>query len=227
MITSEALKKRLLALLIVCSTMPKQDYHDLCEVMDEYKALIQWCPAQVDRTAYQALYKGFYGARHMTSKLSNNEKEDCWKNYFKLLAEQPQAKRSLQEIIEILHPLTHRWEVSYSTKLLATADPWRPVIDRFVKKELHVKAPNRNATDFVEVWCSIYAEIEKIYNEVLVSNDDGDFVKHFDEVFPSLRDLTPVKKIDVLLWQGSRLTSGGQKNRIRRYQKAFIALTNQ
>ena len=227
MITSDGLKKRLMSLLTVCAAMSGRDYDDLCEVMWEYKALIERCPEQVDRPAYQALYKGFYGARHMTAKLSNHEKENCWKQYFKLLAEQPQAKRSLQEIIETLRPLTHRWEVSYSTKLLATADPQRPVIDRFMREELHIKAPKRNASNFVEVWCSIYVEIEKIYGEVLANDDGGNFVKQFDEVFPLLSDLTPVKKIDVLLWQGSRLASGGKKSRIRRYQKAFNALTNQ
>ena len=107
----------------------------------------------------------------MTAKLSNCEKENCRKHYFKLLAKRSLAKRSLQEITEPLRPLTHCWKVSYSTKFLVTADSLRPVIDRFVKKELQVEASNRNAADFVDVWCSIYAESEKIYSEALESAD--------------------------------------------------------
>ena len=56
MIPSGALKKRLMALLTVCSEMSRRDHDDLCEVMREYQTQIARCPKQVDRPAYQALY---------------------------------------------------------------------------------------------------------------------------------------------------------------------------
>ena len=221
MINAKELKARLIQIISDIKRLSgnNRKKENICSKMEMYKQLIDGYPNNIKRASYQKMYCRFYYAYRMTSKLSRAKKIRAWKRYFQLLQEQRELKRELKDIIDELLLVTRRREVSYGSKLIATEDPNRPVIDFFVRKELDITPPDRNSDDFVDDWCSIYVEIEKIYGEVLAGNDGRDFVKQFDEVFPSLKDLTPVKKIDILLWQGSRLVPGGKKSRCQRSQR--------
>lgn len=192
---------------------------EICEVMDEYKALMKCCSELVDTQEYQNLFRSFYMAGRMTDESA----EKVWKGYFDLLKNQKVSKRPFGDVLADVCRVTGRKEVVFSTKLVATADPHEPVIDRNVRGALEV-----DEKDILRDWssgcCSIYEALRGLCHEILTSVSADAFIKRFDTVFPSLSDLTSEKKINVILWQRDVLLAPSEKTKIPQHRERLAAL---
>ena len=221
MLKVETLQECLTEILTSCERgIPGEKViQEIYEVMDEYKVLIECCPELVDTQEYQNLYRSFY----MAGRMADGSDEKVWKGYFDLLKNQKVSKRSFDEVLADVCCVTGRKEVVFSTKLVATADPHEPVIDGNVRDALGI-----DKKDVLRDWpnscCSIYEALRGLYHEFLTSASADSFIKRFDAVFPLLADLTPEKKIDVLLWQRDVLLTPSKETKIPQHRERLAAL---
>lgn len=108
---------------------------------------------------------------------------------------------SFEPIIRDLHRATGRIEASFASKLLATVKSDMPVYDSWVRINLSLRARTGAAAQRIPELCEDYALIASIYREMVAHPEYSSLRHGFDSSLPTLRDLSDVKKIDLLLWQ--------------------------
>ena len=67
-------------------------------------------------------------------------------------------------------------------------------------QNLGIKVPEVDKEEKIRIIISYYREIEKWYESFLQTEDAKKCVKKFDELLPSYRWFSVVKKIDFFLW---------------------------
>ena len=133
------------------------------------------------------------------------QRKPAWYDaYYHLMEEQPIKNRSFEELLRELL-LYGNVEVSFSSKLLSTIDPNRPIWDQYVLKNLGLygdwKSFNpRPKEDRIKKAVSLYNEIELWYKDFLNSQPGEDCIKEFDAVLPKYTNIiSSTKKIDYML----------------------------
>ena len=126
--------------------------------------------------------------------------QDWQKYYYDLMAESKIKKYDYFKILNCMYNLTKRYEASFSSKLFATLNPEKPIIDRFVLANLNLKLPSASNPQRIDNINKIYQEIIKSYNDVLQADEGRYLVERFDAEYPSV-NVTNVKKIDFILWK--------------------------
>jgi hypothetical protein len=141
---------------------------------------------------FQRRFNGFYRVRRNAS----------WQTVFYGLLEQQKARRdSFSTVLRQLHAGTGRIEASFASKLTATVDPGGPVIDAIVLQNLglRLKATGQVETRLASI-LAVHDQIAALYSEYLATAAGERLVKRFTDSYPN-RDLTPVKMLDLVLWQ--------------------------
>jgi hypothetical protein len=144
---------------------------------------------------FQTKFKGVYRVR---------QKPGAWyRSYFEFM-EQNKGKRPT--FAQVLGELRARigndaYEPSFSSKLVASIDPWSPVWDDYVLKNTGHKPPayysKTKHTDAV----AAYASIVDWYRTFMKSPDGLTWVRLFNENVSNYYRITDIKKIDFILWQ--------------------------
>ena len=88
---------------------------------------------------------------------------------------------------------------SFSSKLVATLNPSKPVWDSVVLKHFELKPPANNKERLQKI-LNVYKEIEKKYAGLLASAEGKEMILEFDKKFPS-SGITELKKLDLIIWQ--------------------------
>ncbi len=140
---------------------------------------------------FQRKYNGFYKMRQRSS--------DYYQTYFSFMEQKKSTGVSFEDTLKQLSKLG-RIEMSFSSKLVATIDPTKPVLDEFVLKNLGLSKPKSYSKNRIEQTIELYNKIEKIYTDFLFTNEGKDLLSEFDRFFPGT-DLTDTKKLDLMLWQ--------------------------
>ena len=144
---------------------------------------------------YQRTFNGFYRVR----------RNAAWREiYFGILERGKAQLESLDDVLRTLHGATGRVEASFATKLIATLDPWQPVIDSVVLGNLGLKL--RLAGDIhqrVAETIKLHADLAQTFSSYLNSKGGHLFVQRFHDVFPAA-ELTEVKMLDLVPWQLGR-----------------------
>jgi hypothetical protein len=107
---------------------------------------------------------------------------------------------SFKEVFLYIHNETGRYEASFSSKLLATLNPDKPVWDRFVLENLGIKKVSYSSKDRDSQIISAYDKICKWYDDFMGNENAELIVSLFDEMFPDTK-ITATKKVDLFLWQ--------------------------
>lgn len=143
---------------------------------------------------FQKKYNYFYRIR----------RNEAWRNlYFNYLERQKNSSPSFEEILRYLYEQTGQIEPSFSSKLLATIHPDKPIWDQQVLGKLGLKlADSIDKKKKLNDAVALYDAIETRYKEILDSAEGKKALKLFDTYLPDYRDLTNVKKIDCILWAG-------------------------
>jgi len=95
---------------------------------------------------------------------------------------------------------TNRIEASFASKLVATIDPSKPVIDKFVLENFGLRLPRWGLRDREARTIDAYQALCQAYGDYL-RGPTGMLIRElFDRSFPGL-NLTDLKKIDLVLWQ--------------------------
>jgi hypothetical protein len=167
--------------------------------LERYKALLDDLSKKnvASDLGYQRIFNGFY-------KMQRRSKD--WYRYYFSLLEGKKADTSItfKDVIGQIHSDKGRIEPSFSSKLVATIRPEKPVYDKYVRENLSLKVPgaHMSAQDKVEGFITMYASLEEkiaglVKNPVFTKT----LRPAFDKKLRTYAHFTDVKKLDFLLWQ--------------------------
>ena len=142
--------------------------------------------------AFQRLYNRFYRVRR------NAEWQSAY--YEIMQREKAGAVLSFEDILREMHERTGNVEASFTSKMVATLDPGRPIWDSIVLEKLGLRLKGTTAQAKLENAISVYESIVGWYADYLATEDAARNIALFDELLPDYAWLTPVKKVDFLLW---------------------------
>ena len=103
-------------------------------------------------------------------------------------------------IISELFELTGRIEASFSSKMLATLNPSKPIWDRKVCDVLHLELTGKTKEEQLRNAISLYETLENWYAAYLPTANARENIRRFDKLLPAYTWLSDTKKIDYLLW---------------------------
>ena len=143
---------------------------------------------------FQKVYNGFYIVRR------NIEWRTAYYRLFESLKYQPP---SFEFILNKLFEKTGNIEASFSSKMLATLNPEMPIWDQYVLQSLNLSLNGKNRDEKILNAIKMYEQICGMYSEYLKTEESIESLTIFDTFLPEYSWISPVKKIDCLLW-GSR-----------------------
>ena len=156
---------------------------------------------------FQENYKKFYQLHLLLTHLREGvTSEQAERKYFDLLDSQRQSPLTFEVVLKtIFDEITECWNGSFASKLIATADDSKAVLDKNVLKELQVSHPSSGKKELrYEKWLKVYNKVNDLYKEFLSTSEGIEFIKEFNKKVTKLKDLSSIKKIDVLLWENTR-----------------------
>ena len=168
-----------------------------------------WLQSQVrfcnvkSNAEFQRVFSAFYRVR----------RDSIWKTqYFDLMES---AKANGIEFPEALRELSQRCgtvEASFASKLVATLDPSKPVIDKFVLEYFELQLPRWGSHDRELKTVGLYRELCDKYGALMQSPTGNLIREQFDGRYPNL-GVSELKKVDLVLWQ---IRAVLRKNCVRR-----------
>lgn len=93
-----------------------------------------------------------------------------------------------------------RVEASFSSKMLATLNPDKPIWDSHVLKQLGVVVPTGSVDSRVQQCIEIYEKLENEYDIFMKTEKARELIRKFDVLQPNYVGISPVKKVDYLVW---------------------------
>jgi len=141
--------------------------------------------------SFQHAFNAFYRVRR------NAEWRKC---YYKLFERAKKDHYSFADVIGCLYVETGNIEASFSSKMIATIDPDKPIWDQYVLQNLGLELKGKNPRERVENAILIYDRIETWYKDYLATEEARRNITEFDKWLPSYSWIPEIKKIDYLLW---------------------------
>ena len=140
---------------------------------------------------FQKRFSGFYRVRRGSR----------WKlEYFKLMEASKLNGIDFPEALKEINRRCGRVEASFASKLVATLDPSKPVIDKFVLNYFGMRLPRRGSQGREFKIVDLYNELGAKYVKLIESATGKLIRKNFDLRYPE-SPLTELKKVDLVLWQ--------------------------
>lgn len=141
---------------------------------------------------FQRLYNRFYRVRR------NAE----WQSSYYAIMEREKASLSTAfgDVLREMHELTGNVEASFTSKMIATLHPDKPIWDSLVLARIGLRLSGTTAQAKLENAVEVYGQIASWYETYLATEDAEKNIRLFDELLPDYAWLTPVKKVDFLLW---------------------------
>lgn len=141
---------------------------------------------------FQIQFNGFYKVR----------RNAAWQSvYYELLQREKSGPQPFSGVLRALHAGTRMVEASFASKLSASVDPNKPVIDSFVLKNLGLRLPRFGEVEArLSRIIELYDQIERIYACFLDTDIGRYLTTRFAELYPEQR-VTRVKMLDLVLWQ--------------------------
>ena len=141
---------------------------------------------------FQRRFDGFYRVR----------RGGPWRTEFFALMERSKSTGiDFAEALRAMRQSTNQIEASFASKLVATLEPSRPVIDKFVLENCELRLvrqgnPDRREKQAIEV----YGQLCRKYDDLLTSPPGLMIREMFNRRYPDA-NISEVKKIDLVLWQ--------------------------
>ena len=140
---------------------------------------------------YQRIFNGFYIVRR------NADWRKVYYDYFeRMKTKQP----TFEIILTYMFECTGQIEPSFSSKLLATIFPEKPIWDRYVVENLNLELTGKTKQERMKNAIALYADIEKWYEEFLQTDKAGECIEVFDRILPDYQWISDIKKIDCVIW---------------------------
>ena len=138
---------------------------------------------------FQTCFNGFYRVRRGPSWRSD---------YFALMESAKVTGIDFPHALKEINRRTGRIEVSFASKLVATLDASKPVVDRFVLENFELKLPR--CLDRYSKTVNLYNDLCDAYSD-FIRSPTGIMIRALFERQFSGTGITELKKIDLVLWQ--------------------------
>lgn len=140
---------------------------------------------------FQKRFSGFYRVRRGAA----------WREkYYQLMQASKAQGIAFEEALRVLKEGTGWLEASFASKLVATLDPTKPVIDKFVLKNLNLRLPYHGAADRERKIVGVYNQLCGKYEALMGSSIGSLILEEFQRLYPSA-NITDLKKFDLVLWK--------------------------
>jgi len=150
-----------------------------------------------DAQDFRRTFNGYYGVR----------RNALWRsNFYRLFEQAKTVPAEFETILGDLHSITGRIEASFVSKLLATLDPELPVLDSVVRAFLarHVPVPRFGGADQAVIFHSYLTDtMTRLAKTSQALEWSGKFAQCFESV-GGANKITIIKRLDFLIWAGSR-----------------------
>ena len=156
--------------------------------LDRYADIMHGDPASPE---FQRAFNGYYRIRR---------NEEWRRHYYDLFAKAKTECFSYEQIITELYRLTGNVEASFSSKMLATIDPSKPIWDQYVLQNLGLELTGRSQEEKLQNAVVLYDRIVKWYADYLTTDEARENISEFDQLLPEYSWISDTKKIDCLLW---------------------------
>lgn len=161
--------------------------------LDRYTGIMQQAKTtdiSKDRE-FQRLFNAFYRVRR---------NEDWRKIYYTLFEQMKQGSPGFESILQHLYEKTGRIEASFSSKMLATLCPEKPIWDRYVLENLGLTLDGGSKEQQLRNAVVLYHEIENWYAGFLTTDCALACLETFNNTFHGYTWISDIKKIDCFLW---------------------------
>jgi hypothetical protein len=157
-----------------------------------------WIQSEVKRSgdfyrneAFRRRFNRFYRVRRAAP----------WRDtFYSVMGRALRERLRFPAVLGLLYEATSRYEASFASKLVATLDPSKPVIDSVVLKNLGLRLPAAHAPDRSQRICQVYDQLAVCLSDFLSTDGGAHLVSAFQRRFPDAR-ITEVKMLDLVLWQ--------------------------
>ena len=140
---------------------------------------------------FQRTFNGFYIVR----------RNESWRKvFYEYFESVKNGNPTFESIITYLFESTGNIEPSFSSKMLATIFPEKPIWDRYVVQNLNMQLVGASKGEKLKNAISLYSDMEKWYTEFLSSEKGKECIRKFDRVLPDYKGISSVKKVDSILW---------------------------
>lgn len=163
--------------------------------ISQYLEIMELLPS-VDVAAdrdFQRKFNAFYRIRQRSA--------EWYKTYYAVMQQWKGTHLTFDGVLDRLWQDLHRYEPSFSSKLVATLDPDQPVWDRYVLDNTRTKAPSYASRDRLAQAKAAYRCIQTWYREFLGSHEGSLVVRLFSSAVKEHASITDLKKVDFVLWQ--------------------------
>jgi hypothetical protein len=154
---------------------------------------------------FQKMYNAFYRVR---------QKQATWyAAYYQLMQESKGKSPTFHFVLaELSSRLGGAYEPSFSSKLVATLNPWRPVWDKHVLKNTGHTPPSYSSPTKQADAIQAYASINAWYVDFMRTDKAKRWVRLFNENVDLYFKITDIKKVDFILWQTRRQPETANKS---------------
>ncbi len=142
-------------------------------------------------TVFQRTFNGFYIVR----------RNETWRKvYYDHFESVKGSTPTFASILTHLYEHTGNIEPSFSSKMLATIFPDKPIWDRYVVQNLNMELVGATKEERLSNAIALYADMEKWYADFLQTDKAKECIEAFERVMPDYKHISSVKKIDSILW---------------------------
>ena len=140
---------------------------------------------------FQRTFNGFYIVR----------RNETWRKvYYEHFENVKYGAPTFASILTHLYECTGNVEPSFSSKMLATIFPDKPIWDRYVIQNLNMELVGTTKDERLANAITLYSDIEKWYADFLQTDKAKECIEAFDCVMPDYKHISSIKKIDSILW---------------------------
>ncbi len=168
---------------------------------EDYKTIISLVnKVNVSESAdFQTAFDGYYRVR----------RKDTWRNAFYTYFESVKGNKdiSFDEIIDYIYNNLktvqgnpNPVEASFSSKLLATIDTNKPILDSQVLKNMGLSIVGETPEKRLQSAKKAYKDICDRFENYIGTDDCNEAVKLFNSYFPGCKAFSDCKKIDWFIW---------------------------
>ena len=157
---------------------------------------IMWLLPLVDVSrdrAFQRKFNAFYRVRQRP--------REWYEEYYSYLESNKGGTPKFDDVLDQIFLNLGKYEPSFSSKLVATLDPYQPVWDSFVLKNTDQKAPLYTDKNRVAKAKIVYMGIQDWYANYIASPEGKIVIAAFDSLVAENESITDIKKVDFILWQ--------------------------
>ena len=156
--------------------------------LDRYDEIMHGDPRS---ESFQRLFNGYYRIRR---------NQEWRKLFYNLFVTAKTHHYTFEQIITALFDATGNVEASFSSKMLATIDPSKPIWDQYVLQNLGLELTGKTQEEKLQNAIALYDAILSWYDGYLQTDEAYENILEFDRWLPQYSWVSNVKKIDCLLW---------------------------